>query len=54
MNHSSMELELAKELTLKALDQRMLHLDTTERIDPIALGKKIAQLFNTILDEING
>lgn len=53
MEHNPQKLELAKELTQKALDQKLLHLDTPERFDPDALGKKIAQLFNTILNEIN-
>ena len=52
-NHTSNELETAKDLVLKLIENNLIQFKPEERVDPEAMGTKIAALFNTLVEKIN-
>ncbi len=52
MEHKAIEYEIAKELTLKAMEEGMLKVVPVEAEKPDVAGKKIAEFYNAVLQNL--
>ena len=52
MEHKSVEIELSKELTLKAIEQGLLKVSPVEAENSETAGKRVADFYNAILENL--
>lgn len=52
MEHEAIEVEVSKELTLKAIEHGLLRVVPIETEKPEIAGKKVADFYNAILENL--